>query len=34
MAVGDTYRALHARSLKDPEGFWSEQAEKIDWSKR
>ena len=34
MAVGDTYRALHARSLKDPEGFWAEQAEKIDWSKR
>lgn len=34
MATGDTYRALHARSLKDPEGFWAEQAAKIDWSKR
>ncbi len=34
MATGDIYRALHARSLKDPEGFWAEQAEAIDWSKR
>ena len=34
MATGDKYRALHARSLRDPEGFWAEQAEKIDWSKR
>ncbi|WP_020594432.1 propionyl-CoA synthetase [Kiloniella laminariae] len=24
---------VHARSLSDPEGFWSEAAEKIDWSK-
>ncbi|MBS0546338.1 MAG: propionyl-CoA synthetase [Proteobacteria bacterium] len=31
---GDTYRALHARSLSDPEGFWAEQAEAIDWTKR
>ena len=34
MAVGDIYRAVHARSLKDPDGFWAEQAEKLDWSKR
>jgi propionyl-CoA synthetase len=34
MAVGEKYRALHARSLRDPEGFWAEQAEKITWSKR
>ena len=34
MATGDIYRAQHARSLKDPEGFWAEQAEAIDWSRR
>ena len=34
MAVGDKYRAMHARSLQDPERFWAEQAEKIAWSKR
>ena len=34
MAVGDKYRALHARSLQDPEGFWAEQAAAIDWTKR
>ncbi len=34
MAVGDKYRAEHARSLKDPDGFWAEQAEKISWSRR
>src|SRR6185436_10456595 len=34
MAVGDKYRAEHARSLNDPDGFWAEQAEKLDWSKR
>ena len=32
MATGDIYRALHARSLRDPEGFWAEQAEAIDWT--
>ena len=30
MAAGDIYRAMHARSLKDPEGFWAEQAQAID----
>src|SRR5215470_20024066 len=34
MAVGEKYRAVHARSLKDPEGFWAEQAGVIDWTKR
>ncbi len=34
MAVGDIYRALHARSLKDREGFWLEQAAAIDWYRR
>ena len=29
MAVGDKYRAMHARSLTDPEGFWAEQAATI-----
>ena len=33
MAVGDKYRVVHARSLKDPDRFWAEQAEKLDWSK-
>ena len=34
MASGDRYRAVHARSLKEPEGFWAEQAEAIDWIER
>jgi acetyl-CoA synthetase len=25
------YRAMHARSLADPEGFWAEEARIIDW---
>ena len=32
MTVGNKYRAVHARSLSDPEGFWAEQAAAIDWS--
>ncbi len=29
-----TYRSMYARSLEDPEGFWSEEAEKhLDWMK-
>src|SRR5690348_6106583 len=34
MATGDRYRAEHARSLSDPDGFWAEQAEKLDCSRR
>ncbi|WP_421999722.1 propionyl-CoA synthetase [Reyranella sp.] len=33
MAVGDRYRAVHQRSLADPEGFWAEQAAAIDWNR-
>ena len=27
------YEAMYARSLKDPDGFWAEQAKRIDWIK-
>ena len=27
------YREIHARSLRDPEGFWGEAAREIDWIK-
>ncbi len=27
----DVYRALYRRSLSDPQGFWAEQALRIDW---
>ncbi|MDN3557346.1 acetate--CoA ligase [Halomonas maura] len=26
-----TYQAMYQRSLDDPEGFWAEQAERLDW---
>jgi acetyl-CoA synthetase len=28
------YRALYARSIKDPEGFWSEAASRLSWTRR
>jgi propionyl-CoA synthetase len=28
------YRKLHERSLRDPEGFWSECAQAIDWTRK
>src|SRR5579859_4322432 len=28
-----TYHEVHARSLRDPEGFWGEAAREIDWIK-
>jgi propionyl-CoA synthetase len=31
--TGEIYRAFHERSIKDPEGFWGEQAKLIDWHK-
>src|SRR4051812_31165205 len=34
MTAGETYRALHRHSLRDPQGFWDEQARAIDWSRR
>ncbi|MBV1703392.1 MAG: acetate--CoA ligase [Hyphomicrobiales bacterium] len=27
------YREMYARSVKDPDGFWAEQAKRIDWTK-
>src|SRR5690242_1766567 len=29
----DKYDAMYAQSVKDPEGFWAEQAKRIDWIK-
>jgi propionyl-CoA synthetase len=31
--AGETYRAFHERSVKDPDGFWAEQAKLIHWQK-
>ena len=28
------YKALHARSVADPEGFWGEEGAKLRWVKR
>jgi acetyl-CoA synthetase len=25
------YREMYAHSIRDPDGFWSEQAKRIDW---
>lgn len=30
----DQYEAWYAQSVKDPEGFWAEQAERLQWHKR
>jgi acetyl-CoA synthetase len=30
----DEYRALYARSINDPEGFWAEQAETLAWQEK
>ncbi len=27
----DAYRALYERSVRDNEGFWAEQAQRLDW---
>ncbi|MBT8155178.1 acetyl-coenzyme A synthetase, partial [Epibacterium ulvae] len=29
----DTYQKLYTASLTDPEGFWGEQAKRVDWIK-
>src|SRR5262245_984038 len=29
--AGERYRAFHARSVADREGFWAEQAKLVDW---
>ena len=31
--TAEQYEALYARSLDDPDGFWAEQAKRIDWVK-
>jgi len=28
------YRSEHARSIEDPEGYWAEQAQLVDWIKK
>ena len=30
----DQYRAMYARSMDDPDGFWLEQAGRLDWFKK
>ncbi|MGZ6124925.1 MAG: acetyl-coenzyme A synthetase N-terminal domain-containing protein, partial [Myxococcales bacterium] len=30
----DRYRSLYDRSISNPDAFWSEQAERITWSKK
>ncbi|MCB1743931.1 MAG: acetyl-coenzyme A synthetase, partial [Gammaproteobacteria bacterium] len=27
------YKAMYDRSIEDPEGFWAEQAARIDWTR-
>ena len=29
-----SYKEIYERSVKDPEGFWAEQAERLDWYKK
>ena len=29
--TAEQYDALYARSLSDPDGFWGEQAQRLDW---
>jgi hypothetical protein len=29
-----TYRHEYERSLRDPDGFWAEQAERLDWFRK
>lgn len=31
--MGTKYRAFYERSIKDPDGFWAEQAKLVDWAK-
>jgi acetyl-CoA synthetase len=30
----EEYREIHRRSIEDPEGFWGEKAEQLDWYKK
>ena len=29
-----TYKTIYDKSVKDPESFWAEQAERLDWIKK
>ncbi|MBY6114944.1 hypothetical protein KUW09_10720, partial [Mameliella alba] len=29
----ERYEEMYARSVSDPEGFWAEQAQRLDWMK-
>ena len=29
-----TYKKIYDKSVKDPEGFWAKQAERLDWIKK
>ena len=31
--TAEEYEAMYRRSLADPDGFWAEQAQRIDWQK-
>jgi len=31
LCTADQYKAMYARSLDDPDGFWKEQAQRLDW---
>ena len=33
LTTADEYAALYERSVDDPEGFWAEQAQRLDWIK-
>ena len=30
----NTYKTIYDKSVKDPESFWAEQAERLDWIKK
>ncbi len=30
----DEYKKMYERSIRDPEGFWGEQAQNLDWFKK
>jgi acetyl-CoA synthetase len=30
----DKYRSMYERSIRDPDGFWAEQAERLQWNER
>ena len=33
LVTAQQYEAMYARSVEDNEGFWSEQAQRVDWIK-